>query len=121
VFRFIAAKRSKQIGWKDEFLQPISERYFAHAKGEDALFWVDVDASALPKPPKKVAKIPEDILPLVPDDALINKEVLIHEANNALSIGLNKVRAFIKILVAKELVCEVFMPVRAKACGLKSS
>jgi hypothetical protein len=114
LYRFIAAKRSKQIGWKDESWQPVSERYFAHAKGEDSIYWVEVDASVLPKPPKKVAKTPEAILPLVPVDELINKDVLIHESNQKLGIGVNKVRDFIKVLVATGKLCEVPIPRKGK-------
>ncbi len=104
LFRFIAAKRAKQIGWKDEFWQPISERYFEHAKDVDAIYWMDVDASALPKAVAKPTILPEDLLQFVPVGAQIHKALLVQDAQQKLGIGVHKADDYLTILVEKGLL-----------------
>jgi hypothetical protein len=41
VFRFIAAKRGRRVGWEDDEGDAVQERWFAHAREPGVLKWVD--------------------------------------------------------------------------------
>jgi hypothetical protein len=97
VYKFIAAKRGKRIGWGNHV--PVYEQFWAHSRTEDQLLWLpaDSDQIALAKPAGK--KTPEDLLTLIPllDPAPMGQ--IQFEANQKWGLGMNKVRDFINVLV----------------------
>jgi hypothetical protein len=121
VFKFIAAKRTSRIGWKDEDGQTELARHFCHAGG-GAIFWRPADqgdlnkaadAAAQARKRNKPARNPEGLLKrvkeLVPVAGRIRKDLLLHQAQVELGIGMNKARSLVALLLANEEIFEVKM------------
>lgn len=103
IFRFIAAKRDARMEWYDDQGRPVREKFFAHSKTPDEIFWEEVAADALPSEISSKTKVTEDVLlPYFKDDEPILKKELISKVNKETRIGLNKLDAFIDILLASK-------------------
>jgi len=98
LFKFIAAKRGKRIGWNSESC----ERFFAHSQDEQRL-WIPASNELINTEKKASAKTPDDLLPLIPALDPIPKEELTHLANQK-GFGINKIEAFLKILLNQEKI-----------------
>jgi hypothetical protein len=108
VYKFIAAKRGKRIGWGNHV--PVYEQFWAHSRTEDQLLWLpaDSDQIALAKPAGK--KTPEDLLQLIPMVDPISEKRLIVEAKIRLNIGRDKVRDFVALLLEEEKILRRDIP-----------
>lgn len=100
VFELRAGKRGGRLGWKEA--DGVTKAYFkviAHAKEPDVICWRDAEESEVPNTARtrKVAT-KEDIMPHVPTDKPISKEVLRGKANNA-GIAWNKINPLVAELV----------------------
>lgn len=104
VFKFIAAKRGRRIGWRkigDVCGEPETERLFCHSRQPGQILWREADkaeaeaAKALIRTMKTTA----DLLALVPELERIEKSTLINLAQQH-GIGANKARSFINELLA---------------------
>lgn len=91
VFRFIAAKRGKRIGWNG------TETYWAHTRDEGKLLWVPADRDQIALAKEASKSSPDDLLRLVPELDPISQERLHHIASER-KIGEKKIRRFLKIL-----------------------
>jgi hypothetical protein len=101
VYRFIAAKRGKRIGWK--------ERYFSHSRDSEKLLWIpssiDEIASARNSP-----KQPEELLKLIPVGEPISQAELRVLARQKLGMGQKKCDEFTAILAGKMLIIRHKIP-----------
>jgi AAA domain len=97
VYKFIAAKRGKRIGWGDHV--PVFETFWAHSQEEGQLLWLPATADqiALAKPAAK--KTPDDVLTLIPllDPSPLGQ--IQFEASQKWGLGMHKVREFVNVLV----------------------
>jgi hypothetical protein len=96
VYKFIAAKRGNRIGWGDCF--PVFEQIWAH-NTEGKLLWVPANQHQIAAVKAKGQNGPEDLLPLIPFIDPIIQERLFLLAKEKRSLGVNKVRGFLKILI----------------------
>lgn len=103
VFRFVAAKRWKRIGWKDPAGFPTHEKFFKHASG-GSIYWEDSTVPPKVEQGKKSDK--NDLLNLVPVTGNIPKNVLLAKAT-ACGIGVNKARAWLVELCYEKTLLEV--------------
>jgi RecA-family ATPase len=72
VYKLIAAKRGKRIGWGDAF--PVYETYWAHSRQEDTLLWQPADSDQIASTQAAPEKTPDDLLKLIPVlDPLLQK------------------------------------------------
>jgi hypothetical protein len=99
VYKFIAAKRGKRIGWGDHF--PVFEQYWTHSTQEGQLLWLPANQDQASAEKSKRQKGRDDLLPLIPIVDPISQELLFIEAKEKLSMGSNKVRDFVKVLIDK--------------------
>jgi hypothetical protein len=98
VYKFIAAKRGKRIGWGDVF--PLYEQFWAHSTEEGKLLWLPASQDQVSAAKPRGQKGPDDLLPLIPLVDSISQARLILAAKDSPSrIGVNKVRDFLKILI----------------------
>jgi RecA-family ATPase len=96
VYRFIAAKRGKRIGWGYE--SPVFETYWSHSH-DGKLLWVPANEAQIKAEAKTSRNLePADLLPFVPDEPVIIEQII--EAVRG-KIGEKKVRAFAKVLLAE--------------------
>jgi hypothetical protein len=96
VYKFIAAKRGNRTGWRKEELS--FAEYFTWADG--SIFWRDASAEERKKAQCKKQKAGvENVLAIVPETGLIEKEELIGRANLEIPMGEKKVRTCINVLV----------------------
>ena len=102
VFRFVAAKRWKRIGWTDQAGYPAFEKYFKHASG-GSIYWETADKPADPEEKKKFCVT--DIMQFIPETEPIPKAALLAlcQANG---IGINKARSAVDSLVYKKQLFE---------------
>ncbi len=96
MFRFIAAKRGRRIGWVDDYGSPTIFRHFCHSSG-DAMFWREATPDEIPQS-GGTAKTAADLKALVPGTGTIWKTALIDRASAA-SIGERKARTFLDDLI----------------------
>jgi hypothetical protein len=115
VYKFIAAKRGRRIGWGDRF--PIYEQLWAHSRKDDQLLWVpaDQDQIASAKPASK--KSADDLLTLIPLVDPITQVSLFTAGKDKFDFGVNKMRDFVKLLIEQEKIAE--SPIRRN--GSKSA
>lgn len=99
VYKFIAAKRGRRIGWGDHV--PVYEQFWAHSREDNQLLWLPADKDQIASAKKNAAINGDDILKLIPLlDPL--EQALIHQAaKDKLNAGVNKTRTFINQLVAE--------------------
>jgi hypothetical protein len=97
VYKFIAAKRGKRIGWGNSF--PVYEKFWAHSTEEGKLLWLPASQAQVSTAKSRGQKGPDDLLPLIPLIEPISQERLFLAAkDNPPHIGENKARGFLKIL-----------------------
>jgi hypothetical protein len=101
LYKFIAAKRGKRIGWGDAI--PVFEQYWAWSNEPDKLLLVPATPEQIASAKSRGQKGPEDLLPLIP---LIDPISLDRLFQAAKPLGENKVRSFLKILIEDEKVEE---------------
>jgi hypothetical protein len=94
VFKFIAAKRGKRIGWSNKIT--CFEKFFRHSKEPGVILWEPADpdeisAAQSGSGTKSVDK--EKLLSLVPVLDPILKGTLIDKATRSLGVGIHKVKA----------------------------
>ena len=105
VFRFIAAKRGRRVGWRDEEGSPIFVRMFCHGT-DGSLCWHEATVEDLEKIEsykagrKGASKTKEDFMALVPADGSISKNVLLSQAQSN-GHGEKRARGFLSELVDK--------------------
>jgi hypothetical protein len=97
VYKFIAAKRGKRIGWGDHF--PVFEQFWAHSTNEGQLLWVPANQDQVIAAKSKSQKGPDDLLPLIPVIDPISQQRLFLLAKEKRGLGENKVRGFLKLLI----------------------
>jgi hypothetical protein len=97
VYKFIAAKRGKRIGWGDVF--PVFEQYWAHSTEEGKLLWLPASQDQVNAAKSKSQKGPDNLLPLIPLTDPISQERLFLLAKEKQGLGENKVRGFLKLLI----------------------
>jgi DnaB-like helicase N terminal domain/AAA domain len=102
VYKFIAAKRGKRIGWGNP--DPILESYWAHSTDEGKLLWVPANSEQIASARPKGASGPDDLLQLIPVVDPISQERLFFEAKQRRGIGQNKVRNFLNILLEEHKI-----------------
>jgi hypothetical protein len=111
VYRFIAAKRGKRIGWRDEDGYPVYEQFWAHNTEEGPLLWIPATEDQIDAANAKGQKQPYDLLPLIPFDEPIIQKRLFSEAKRTLGgMGQKKVRDFVKFLIEEKAVQEEKIP-----------
>lgn len=96
LYKFIAAKRGKRIGWADENGFPVCEQFYAHSTKEGQLLWLPANRDQVAAAKPKGQKGPDNLLPLIPLIDPISQERLFLAAK---PMGENKVRSFLKILI----------------------
>jgi hypothetical protein len=94
LYKFIAAKRGKRIGWGDAF--PVFEQYWAWSRENEHLLWLPADQDQIALAKKAAQKTPEDLLSIIPKLDPISQEQLIEKAK---PLGRDKVKAFANILI----------------------
>ncbi|MCX6900782.1 MAG: AAA family ATPase [Verrucomicrobia bacterium] len=104
VFKFIAAKRGRRIGWRkigDVCGEPETERLFCHSRQPGQILWREADEAEIEaaKASIRTMKTAADLLALVPELERIEKSTLINLAQQH-GIGANKARNFINELLA---------------------
>jgi hypothetical protein len=104
VYKFIAAKRGKRIGWGDAF--PVYETFWAHSRKDGQLLWLpaDQDQIASAKPSEK--KTEDDLLPFIPVVDPISQERIRAIAKEKLKIGVHKTDSFLKLLAEDEKIAK---------------
>lgn len=102
VYKFIAAKRGKRIGWGDHV--PVFETVWAHSREDGQLLWVPADADQIASAKPAAKKTPDDLLPLIPLMDPISEQRLVEDAKAKLDIGRDKVRNFVAILLEDEKI-----------------
>jgi hypothetical protein len=116
VFKFIAAKRGKRIGWQSSF-----ERYFAWSSIPGVLRWEEPTADQIAALKSHSKKKPEDLLKFIP----LLDPILQAKLNEVTAgkIGEKKVREFIDILIqeGKVHVHKIKRPVGKSAIGYAQS
>ena len=101
VYRFIAAKRGKRIGWGLD--HPVFETYWAHSQEPDKLLWVPANEAEIKAEAKSHKDVQaSDLLPFIPgaDEEPAIIEQIIEAARG--KIGEKKVRSLLKVLLADE-------------------
>ncbi len=83
VFKFIAAKKTSRIGWKDPFGNPEEMRLFEHSKEPGHICWQDASDASVQSATAKRGKpdIEKMIMDLVPATDAIPKKELVHLIN----------------------------------------
>jgi hypothetical protein len=103
VYKFIAAKRGKRIGWGNTV--PVYETFWAHSRKDRQLLWLPADSDQIATAKAASQKTHEDLLPLIPVVDPISQERLFVVAKEKLcGMGENKVRSFIKLLLEDERI-----------------
>jgi AAA domain len=97
VYKFIAAKRGKRIGWGNGF--PVFEQLWAHSREDGQLLWVPADADQIALAAAKSSKSPDDLLKLIPLIDPIQQDRFWILAKERLGIGEKKARSFIGALI----------------------
>lgn len=98
VYKFIAAKRGKRIGWGDHF--PVCETFWSHSN-DGKLLWVPATAEEVAATARTKGNLKaDDLLEIVPvlDPVII--EQIMAAAKEKWGLGAKKVREFVKVLVA---------------------
>lgn len=105
-FRFIAAKRGRRIGWRDDLGQPAYERIFCHSEGSIA--WRDATSEeaegiATKKGHGQISD--DDLLSYVPAAGTIGKDVLVSKWN-ARGLGEKKCSARLNAFIEEGVLHE---------------
>jgi hypothetical protein len=109
LYKFIAAKRGKRIGWADQNGVPVCEQFYAHSTQEGQLLWLPANQDQVAAAKPKGQKGPDDLLPLIPPIDPIMQDRLFLLAKEKQGLGENKVRGFLKILIEDGKIEEVPM------------
>jgi hypothetical protein len=104
VYKFIAAKRGKRIGWGDRF--PVFEQFWAHSTQEGQLLWLPANQDQVTEAKSKGQKGPDDLLQFIPVLDPISQERLFMLAKEKRNIGERKVRDLVKILIEDGKITE---------------
>jgi hypothetical protein len=106
VYKYIAAKRGKRIGW--DF--PIA--YWSHSRESGKLLWVEATEEERTAAVKTKANMkPEDFLEIIPLVDPIGKEAIRQVAKDRFNgMGRQKADGFLKVLVELDKVLEVLVP-----------
>jgi hypothetical protein len=99
LYKFIAAKRGKRIGWGDHF--PVYETGWRHCNEENKLLWESVDKADFAAADKSGPKTPDDLFKIIPIlDPVLQEELFLVTAkkDGPCPIGQKKVREYLKIL-----------------------
>jgi hypothetical protein len=109
VYKFIAAKRGKRIGWGNRV--PVYETFWAHSREDNQLLWLPADSDQIATAKTASKPTPDDVLALIPLVDPISQELLLLHAHEKLNgIGINKVKSFVKILIDEEKIVEKKLP-----------
>jgi hypothetical protein len=109
VYKFIAAKRGKRIGWGNRV--PVYETFWAHSREDNQLLWLPADSDQIATAKTASKQTPDDVLALIPLVDPISQELLLLHAHEKLNgIGINKVKSFVKILIDEEKIVEKKLP-----------
>jgi DnaB-like helicase N terminal domain/AAA domain len=104
VYKFIAAKRGKRIGWGDHI--PVFESFWAHTTEEGKLLWVPATAlqEAQAKSSRNGSVDKEALLNSIPvlDPKL--KAAVEREFNEKTGIGINRIHAALNELAVEEAI-----------------
>jgi hypothetical protein len=103
VYKFIAAKRGKRIGWGG------SETFWAHSRDDGKILWVPADRDQIALAKEASKSNPDDLLRLVPELDPISQEKL-HQIASEKKIGEKKIRRFLKILEEEKKIYRHKMP-----------
>jgi hypothetical protein len=101
VYKFIAAKRGKRIGWGDRF--PVFEQFWAHSTQEGQLLWLPANEGQLASAKSETKATPEHLLRLIPMLEPLLQEKLFQIASSK-GISEKKARQFIKILIDEQKI-----------------
>ena len=111
VFRFIAAKRGKRIGWVNEFSGEAEySRHFAHGTG--GIYWrpaSEEEVGGLTQKANKDKKQPKDLWAFIPEKGSIQKDALISKAGEN-GIGRDRAKGLLAALIADGLAFEWHIP-----------
>jgi hypothetical protein len=107
LFKLIAAKRGKRIGWGDRV--PGFEQFFAHSTEPGQLLWLPATQDEITADRQNSKKTPGDLLRLVPVLDPILQEAFFQLASEK-GFGEKKSREFIKILLHDGKVHEHQIP-----------
>jgi hypothetical protein len=94
VYKFIAAKRGKRIGWSNR--EPCFEKYFRHAQETGVILWEPAnegEVSAAKSNRKFKSVDPEKLLALVPLLDPVLKSAFHEEAAKRLDLGVGKIKS----------------------------
>lgn len=102
VYRFVAAKRDKKIGW------PSQEKFYAHSVVNGQQFWIPATKEQINRATGENDQTAQDLLKLFPPIDPIHESELEKKASKAKpKIVRSDVRAFIHELLAAGLIDEV--------------
>ena len=104
IYRFIAAKRGKRIGWESP------ERYFAHSAASGQLLWLPATQEQLALAKKAADVKPDDLLPLITALDPISREAIRQLAKERLRIGKDKADDYLKLLIERGEVHKWSLP-----------
>ena|SRR5258708_40160726 len=114
VYRFIAAKRGKRIGWGNDFA--VYEQFWAHSTQDGQLLWLPANEDQIRTSTNKGRQGPDDLLDLIPPlDPILQDKLF--EIASAKGIGEKKARRFLKILIDDQKAYEH----RIRRFGAKSA
>jgi hypothetical protein len=111
VFRLIAAKRGKRLGWDGH------ETYWAHSSEEGKILWNQANKDQIATAQKAAKKEPGDLLELIPQLDPISQERLFEDAKGR-GIGRDRARAFVNILIDEKKIFVRKLPRPPKKAGV---
>jgi AAA domain len=106
VYKFIAAKRGKRIGWSNR--EPCFEKYYRHAEEPGVILWEPAnegEISAAKSSRKYKSVDPEKLLALVPLLDPVLKTAFQEQAAKTLDLGIGKIKS---AMIQLELDAKVF-------------
>jgi hypothetical protein len=106
IFRLIAAKRGKRIGWVDEEGSPEFERVIRHSRERGVIrreLATQVEREAIRRKDRsgKPVADPRGVLQYIEGGQLIGKADLIHRVQKGLEIGEKKASGLVKIMLER--------------------
>jgi hypothetical protein len=93
IYKFIAAKRGKRIGWKDECGSPVYETFWSHSRVAGQLLWLPASPQEIvaAKSCRTKSVDANQLLQMVPIDDPVPKTTFKERAAMELGVGINKV------------------------------
>jgi hypothetical protein len=99
-YKFIAAKKTKRIGWNGSF-----QVHFSHSKSEGELLWVPSSEAEI-KASIKTEKTSDDLLGILPISEELTKEQIQRLAKEKLGMGQKATISLLKEIEASgEVTC----------------